>query len=344
MPEILKEKIIAEYKRLKAKIGRKPSSREFIELTNFKKRQLEKVFGGGPYNKLVKMAGDEPSLPVDKVANPWTNERALESWGNAVKRLNHKPSQAEWSHLEFKPSIGWYEKKYGSWRNDVPKAFLAFANGKQEWIDVIELLTNGNGIETEQSSLESAEVDDFQSFIPPVVQDLKTLSVAEGRNLEFEQKTNLAFQLLGFQVKRLGQGTGRNNDGIAVDRENHYAVFIDSKARRDGYSVGTDDRAFIEYTRTWEDDLKRQGIKHIYFAVVSSRFKGGIERAAENLKKETSTSALVLISAEVLLKLVATKIRFPAEFNLRDLKDLLVQDGVLEQKKVERFIESCRTL
>ncbi len=79
MSDISKEKAIMEYKRLKAKIGRKPSSREFLSLTNFKKRQLEKVFGGGPYNKLVKMAGDEPSMLVDKVANPWTNERALES-------------------------------------------------------------------------------------------------------------------------------------------------------------------------------------------------------------------------------------------------------------------------
>lgn len=338
MTGISKEKAISEYKRLKTILRKQPSFQEFFKNTDITKRQIEKIFGSNSFSKLTKVAGDEPLLPFHKRPDQWTEDRVLQNWGNAVKKLGHEPTQAEWSHNELTPSIDWYRLKFGKW-SDVPKIFKAYANNKPEWTDVLRLLTPEEAILLEGSS-SVAKSNDYHGFIPPIIRGLEILGVKEGGSLEFEEKVNLAFQLLGFKVQRLGQGTGRNSDGIAIDRENNYAVFIDSKARRDGYSVGTDDRAFIEYTRTWEDDLKRQGLKHLYFVVVSSRFKGGVGRAAENLKKETGISALVMITSENLLKLIATKIQYSSAFSLKEFKDLLVQDGELENKKVDKWIQN----
>jgi|GEM_PF-6179323 len=45
------------------------------------------------------------------------------------------------------------------------------------------------------------------------------------------------------------------------------------KVRSGGYSLGTDDRAIREYIFHETERLKRQGIKNVYFLVISSRFK-----------------------------------------------------------------------
>lgn len=334
MPEFSKEKLIAEYKNMKTKLGKKPSIRVFRK--QFGTYQVEKLFRS--WNELVKAAGDTPSIPFQDKPNKWTKERILESWGKVVRQLGHMPSQPEWGFHKFSPSVSFFSKKIGRWKGEVPSTFVAFAKNKPEWADVLNLVNSSNQDTIDQVEESNLRLSDYQDFIPPAIQGLEKLAVKEGGNVEFEDMVNLAFQLLGFRVRKLGQGTGRNSDGIAIDHENQYAIFIDAKARRDGYSVGTDDRTFIEYVRTWEGDLKRQGIRHIYFVVVSSRFKGTGKQAIENLKKETNSSALVMISAKSLLKLVAAKIQCSAEFDLKGFKDLLLQDGELEQRKVEKWI------
>jgi len=330
----LKEKAILEYKRLKAKLGRQPSLREYESIIS--KRQIIKLFCG--YSKLVEAAGDEASIPFHLKPNKMTRECALENWGKAVEKLKHQPTQAEWIYNKFKPSVPWYTEKFGGWTTDVPNAFLVYSQGKPQWNEIVKLMHSSK---LTMPPLESGNLvvkNDYSQYIPPAVHDLAILAVKEGASLEFEKNVNLVFQLLGFKVQKLGQGTGRNNDGIAVDLENHFAVFLDAKARRDGYAVGTDDRAFIEYVRTHEGEIKRQGIAHLYFVVVSSRFKGNIARSADNLKKETGIKSLVLIPAALLLKLIAAKVRFPAEFSLEEFRGLLNKDGEIERRKVDRLM------
>ena len=336
MPDISKEKTITEYKRLKTTLGKQPSFQEFFKNSNITKRQVEKIFGANAFSKLARASGDEPLIPFHKRPNQWTEDQVLQNWGNAVKKLGHEPTQAEWSHHGFAPSVDWYRLKFGKW-SDLSKVFFSYAKNKPEWNDVVKLLTPQTPTLLDRPS-EEIRTNVYQDFIPPIIQRLEDLAVKEGGSLEFEQKVNLAFQLLGFQVQQLGQGTGRNSDGIAIDRQNHYAVFIDAKARRDGYSVGTDDRTFIEYVRTREPELRRQGLTHFYFVIVSSKLKGSIGRSANNLRKETGVSSLVLIPAKLLLRLIAAKIQSPNEFNLKSFKDLLAQDGEMDQKKVEKFL------
>ena len=78
--------------------------------------------------------------------------------------------------------------------------------------------------------------------------------------------------MLGFDVTDYGQGTGRNPDGLAKENQHRYAILIDAKARKDGYKLGTEDRKFIEYIKTFSEPLKKNGFTNIYFLIVSSNF------------------------------------------------------------------------
>ena len=93
------------------------------------------------------------------------------------------------------------------------------------------------------------------SFIPPVVSILPQLAINDpeleklcndsGISLPkaFEEKISMLLRMLGYKVEVLGQGYGRVHDGTAVSNEYHYAIIFDAKVRKDGYSLGTDDRA-----------------------------------------------------------------------------------------------------
>jgi hypothetical protein len=54
----------------------------------------------------------------------------------------------------------------------------------------------------------------------------------------FERGTADAFRSLGFDIKQLGQGTGRNADCLACAPKEHVALIIDSKVRTNGYALG----------------------------------------------------------------------------------------------------------
>ena len=120
------------------------------------------------------------------------------------------------------------------------------------------------------------------SFIPPVVsilpllasrdQEIENLCINSGISIEkaFEEKIAILFKMLNYKVESLGQGYGRVPDGIAICSEYHYAIIYDAKVRKDGYSIGTDDRAIKEYIFHESERMKRQGIKNVYFAIISS--------------------------------------------------------------------------
>ena len=73
-----------------------------------------------------------------------------------------------------------------------------------------------------------AAADSRSPFLPPIVADLAGVSKRNeaveaqyegvGRNLAvvFERKLHHAFRILGFDVQALGQGSGREPDGVAT--------------------------------------------------------------------------------------------------------------------------------
>lgn len=190
-----------------------------------------------------------------------------------------------------------------------------------------------------KAPLKAPTLNGYSDFVPPRLADLLALGRGEGSATDFEDRVALAFQVLGFEVTKLGQGTGRNPDGIAYCREHNYAILFDAKGYKDGYGIGVDDRTVIEYIKTHERDLRKQGYVSFYFCFVSAAFRGDGKANTDRIRKETGTKSVVLLSADNLLRLIARKIERPRDFELGDFQDLLLDSGELDSDRLEAFWE-----
>jgi hypothetical protein len=337
MKDKIKADILNKYHELKEQLGHKPSRDEFVKLSGFNEYALQKVFGSNYYSKLMKEGGDEPNVFFRPARS---TEEFLIGWGNIVRQLGKIPTVADWVQHNFKPAACSYQRKFGP-LSKMPGKFTEFAKGKKEWDDVLELLPKPileqieikNNIVSEEEIVEKS----IYQFLPPVLNNLCELGISEGKNIEFEKKVNLAFQILGFKVRFLGQGSGRNPDGIAYDAQNHYAIIYDAKARKDGYSFGTDDRTIIEYINAYKNNLLKDGFEKIYFLIVSNKFNVFAKASLNKVVKATGIP-VVLVKTEDLLNLVSKKIRNPIQFDLGALQDFFVESGELDQKKIEKIV------
>ena len=191
------------------------------------------------------------------------------------------------------------------------------------------------------------EVQPVQSWIPPVISDLPVLaenketpwSMEKGVKPEkaLETKLRFAFTLLGYEVTELGQGTGREPDGVAMTpggSGGDYAIVYDAKAREKEYSMGTDDRSIIEYIKKKQDELKRQRIIKLSFVIVSSGFANSeaMNGALLNIFRETRVP-VILIQARDLLYIIETKLKH-ADIDLARLENLFLERGQLTREKI----------
>lgn len=187
---------------------------------------------------------------------------------------------------------------------------------------------------------EHGRKNNFMQFIPPVLEDFLELARGDGTSLVFEGKVMKFFKMLGFQVEEMGQGQGRKPDGVALCRELNFAILFDAKSFRDGYQIGTDDRKIIEYIKSQERRLRKEGYHNFYFVAVSSSFRGDAKQALDRVRNETQVKSVVLLTAEQGLRVLARKIEKPASFDLESLRDLLVDSGQLSDEALEQFLES----
>jgi len=200
----------------------------------------------------------------------------------------------------------------------------------------------------------SQEEDVLVSFLPPIVSDLSTVaerdSAAEaeyeeqGRNLAavFETKLHHSFRILGFDVEELGQGSGRQPDGIATAVRNDYAIIYDAKVRGDGYSIATDDRAIREYIKTHARQLRDQGVRRIYFAIVSSTFTNPDHSTLRDLRETTAVESIVFLSAELLEELMVLRLREPY-LNLDDIRAVFgTRDGIFRREELNNVLPDWR--
>lgn len=186
-----------------------------------------------------------------------------------------------------------------------------------------------------------------EAWIPSIIGDLEYLA----RNKEtewskekrvsperaFEIKLRYLFTILGYNVMELGQGKGREPDGIAISTDGHsgyYAVIYDAKAREKEYSIGTSDREIIEYIRNKQRELQRQRVDKISFLIVSSEFSNS--HSNENLLKDIFRATrvpVIFIRAKDLLYIVSKKLS-NADINHAQLEDLFLDTGVLTTDKI----------
>lgn len=189
------------------------------------------------------------------------------------------------------------------------------------------------------------------SFIPPVVSilpllarndaDVQILCNNSGISPEkaFEERIAILFRMMSFQVEPLGQGYGRVPDGIAICQEHHYALIYDAKVRKDGYSLGTDDRAIREYIVRETERLKRRGIRNVYFAIISSDFKGDYDPIIRTLKMETDIREVLFIETSGLLTILEQKLRNPElDLGPKGIQNLLAQSGILTHTDIKEFL------
>ncbi len=167
-----------------------------------------------------------------------------------------------------------------------------------------------------------------ESYVPPVIfilpnmarnePGLEEKAKASGTTLvrAFEKSIHAAFTVLGYETKLLGQGSGREPDGLALSNDHSYAIIWDAKIRTDGYSMGTDDRTIKEYVMRKSRDLKRRALRNIYYAIVSSGFKDDYDDLIRSIKMETDTNEVCLMEAGALVAMVDAKLRSPLQVSL----------------------------
>jgi Restriction endonuclease FokI, C terminal len=335
--EYTKEDIIAEYKKLKNHLGKQPICKEFYKETGISEADLVKMFGSKPYTKLANECGDTP-IPFGREKS--ILEQTLIQWGNLAKEKKELPAASDWTYKKLKPTVRRIEAAHGFKWSEIPYKFLELYFDKEEWKDVVVLIPSRSvGERTISKPIPKIDGLSFEllKFIPPIVQDLVDFSVNEEKSREFEKSVNLVFQMLGFEVTDYGQGTGRNPDGLAKENQNRYAILIDAKARKDNYKIGTDDRKFIEYIKTFSEPLRKSGFTNIYFLIVSSSFDSVSTTAIKNIRVETQVTT-TLLTSRLLLKILSRKIQTPRLFDLKKFQELLIEDGEITEKKIDKFI------
>ena len=91
-----------QYKALRDKLGRKPSTSEFYRESGISDKRLEQIYGGKAYRKLVTECGDQPSdfiKPKSELRN------ILEVWAKLARELKAIPVGADWSQHVSRPLL-----------------------------------------------------------------------------------------------------------------------------------------------------------------------------------------------------------------------------------------------
>ena len=191
-------------------------------------------------------------------------------------------------------------------------------------------------------------------FLPPVVADLVEVAENSDEAQEkydandsalaniFEDKLGHTFRMLGFDTEELGQGSGREPDGIAIAVRNNYAVIYDAKMRQNGYSIGRDDRAIREYIEKHTRKLRDQGQQNIYFTIISSDFPDPDESVLQDLVTNTDIDNIVLLRAEILEDMIKMRLKEPY-LNLDDLQAVFGnRSGLIHREELQNIVPEWR--
>lgn len=115
-----------------------------------------------------------------------------------------------------------------------------------------------------------------------------------------------------------------------VAANERFAIVIDAKVRRDGYSLGTDDLQFCEYATRHARDLALSGIDKVYFAVVGSGFQQHDLDKLARFMAGTPIRSVCFLEAQALMRLVDQSIGQRRQFRLADVDELLFGNKIVE--------------
>jgi hypothetical protein len=152
---------------------------------------------------------------------------------------------------------------------------------------------------------------------------------AQSATALFESRCADAFQALGFDITRLGQGHGRAPDFLATVPRFRYGIIVDAKSRREAYVLRTDDRTFFEYVANFCSRLKNEGIEKSYLAIVASAFRDSdLKKLAEYLAG-SDIRGITFFTARALARVVEESIRNRLSFTLGEFEKLLFSNRII---------------
>ena len=207
---------------------------------------------------------------------------------------------------------------------------------------------NKNKTTTELKSSKKIVMSEVANeWLPPIIADLNDLAFDRETDWSkrnalkpekaFETKVCIAFTLLGYEATELGQGTGRQPDGLAISinvSDGDYAIVYDAKAREKYFSVGTSDREMFEYIKRKGEELKKLRVNRSSFLILSSEF----DPSPTNLDRikvvfRRTRIPIVMMKAVDLLFLIEEKLK-DTDLTHESLEPLFLETGILTREKI----------
>lgn len=133
-----KNTILNEYKLVREKLNKQPSSKEFYLHSNISRRSLTRLYGRNAFNKLVIEYGDSPKNFLRTKSDL---EKILINYGLLIRNLQYIPIEDEWDNAGFRPTANGIRKSHNLKWSELPKKFIEANGGFKEWIDVIAILS-----------------------------------------------------------------------------------------------------------------------------------------------------------------------------------------------------------
>jgi len=321
-----RDEIIELFRACQAKLGKVPGHEAFRKETGVKLSEVNYYWP--TFSKLVKEVGGKTNefmarLPDDVV---------FREYGRVCLHLGKIPTEKELriTQRELKTrthsvrtrdgSIWAFREKFHSWLSSADDEFKAILNF-DGWGDRLQSAT----IETRTAK--DAPQPQLHPFLPGCLQYLEVLARGEMPPFEssdlststlFERRVSDAFRCLGFEVSQLGQGTGRNTDSIASAPKERFALIIDAKVRANGYTLGTEDRKFLEYAIKHGKTLQSQGFDKVYLVVVAPSFRESDLKQLSDYLSDSPLRSISMITARALMRMVEESIRDRSRFSLSD--------------------------
>jgi hypothetical protein len=265
----------------------------------------------------------------------WQEPKSQKESYQNFYNLNEEIKQILSKHT--KKSISNWEAEHSFWNFRTVKGSAPKKDAKSK-----EVKPSDATKETPISALAVASFDIYD-YVPRVIANLielgnETESSSSAKGSKYEKAVCEVFKQLGFTIQPLGQGTGREPDLIAVDKEDSVAFIVDAKAYSNGYMMGAgDERAIKEYINHYCPKLKKDGIQRIGFIIVSNSFKSSFEEYINDVTWKTDIKRFVLLSSDALLHLLAYRIK--DQKTLSEIVDAIISLGsnISAQDIIQQF-------
>lgn len=321
-----RDEIIELFRACQSKLGRVPGHEVFCKETGVKLSEVNYYWP--TFSKLVKEVGGEANEFVAKLPD----DVVFREYSQVCLHLGKIPTDRELriAQRELKTRTHSVRTRDGSIRAFLEKFRLWLSTADDDYKPILNFVgwtVRSAVAPNETQNANATSRPQLHPFLPGCLQYLEVLARGEtppyelpdlSINTLFERRVSDAFRCLGFEVRQLGQGTGRNTDSIAAAQKERFALIIDAKVRANGYALGTEDRKFLEYAVKHGKELQNQGFDKIYLVVVAPSFRESDLKQLSDYLSDSPLRSISMITARALMRMVEDSIRNRCQFSLSD--------------------------